>query len=110
MKNDKKEHNSEPDDCVEAENIGEQVENAEENLPQNEPETDKLKQENAKLKDDYLRAYAELENTKKDALRSWRKTQNMRLLHLPRKCCRLRTTFTVRCLPLPKPAAKSAFS
>ena len=65
MKNDKKEHNSEPDDCVEAENIGEQVENAEENLPQNEPETDKLKQENAKLKDDYLRAYAELENTKK---------------------------------------------
>ena len=64
MKKDKKEHNSE-NECEQAsennENLTEEIEAAE----KIDREAEALKAENAKLKDDYLRAYAELENTKK---------------------------------------------
>lgn len=62
MKKDKKE----PD--FEAEEENPEKENCEEKISENadtESELDKLREENAKLKDDYLRAYADLENTKK---------------------------------------------
>ena len=65
MKKDKKEHNSE-NECEQAsennENLTEEIEAAAEKIDR---EAEALKAENAKLKDDYLRAYAELENTKK---------------------------------------------
>ena len=65
MKKDKKEHNSE-NECEQAsennENLTEEIEAAAEKIDR---EAEVLKAENAKLKDDYLRAYAELENTKK---------------------------------------------
>lgn len=62
MKKDKKE----PD--FEAEEENPEKENCEEKISENADtgaELDKLREENAKLKDDYLRAYADLENTKK---------------------------------------------
>lgn len=65
MKNDKKEHNSEPKDDLSQEKIDvlqEEIEDAAEAVNQ---EVEKLKAENEKLKDEYLRACAELENTKK---------------------------------------------
>lgn len=66
MKKDKKEHNLEN----ETEQLAECVENTEPAAEETKevsvnPETEKLKADNAKLKDDYLRAYAELENTKR---------------------------------------------
>jgi molecular chaperone GrpE len=62
MKKDKKELD------FEAEEENPEKENCEEKISENadtESELDKLREENAKLKDDYLRAYADLENTKK---------------------------------------------
>ncbi len=66
MKKDKKEHNLEN----KTEQLAECVENTEPAAEETKevsvnPETEKLKADNAKLKDDYLRAYAELENTKR---------------------------------------------
>lgn len=101
MKKDKKEHNSE-NECEQAsennENLTEEIEAAAEKIDR---EAEALKAENAKLKDDYLRAYAELENTKSDAPRKWRKTPNMPSVPLPRKFFPWPTICTGR-LPLPK--------
>ena len=59
------EEEQELDEIVENEAASDSDKKTESNIPAEDDFIESLKQENQKLKDDYLRAYAELENTKK---------------------------------------------
>lgn len=80
------------------ENLTEEIEAAAEKIDR---EAEALKAENAKLKDDYLRAYAELENTKKRCAAEMEKNSKYAVSSFAKEILSVADNLHRR-LPLPK--------